>query len=230
MNKDKIYKQQAEVNDFRQACKKYGDKKISEKDWQTIKDAIYWSPTSHGWEPYRVLTINKENKELRNELFEPMLTQGIVENADKLLIFISLKAEVYNSFTPWVKSRVLRKAKEVEGNFDEISKDVENSLHFKAHQTMMDIDNTNAWSEKQAYIGMSFAMYSAALLGIDSTPMEGMDRNKVRQVLEKHNLIEDNENVAVCLSLGYRFDNTSFAHWGSGKRLRVKPEEKFKEV
>lgn len=217
-----------ELNSFRQACKKYGDKKISNEDWKIIQESIYWSPTSHGWEPYRVLTINKNN-DIRKELFHPFLEQGIVLNADKLLIFIAIDKNQYSTLTPWVKERVLRKAKEVEGNFESVNSDIEGSLHFKAHQIMM-ISETQSWAEKQCYIGMSFAMYSSALLGIDSTPMEGMDKAKVKEVLLKHNLIDQDETIACALSLGYRFDETSFAHWGSGKRLRDPWEKKFKEV
>ena len=215
-------------NDFRQACKKYGDKKINSNDWKIIQESIYWSPTSHGWEPYRVLTINKDNP-IRKELFKPMLEQGIVNNADKLLFFIAISKEQYSTLTPWVKERLLRKAKEVEQNFDEIKNDIENSLHFKAHKEMM-LTSTESWAEKQAYIGMSFAMYTAGLLGIDSTPMEGMNKNEVKDILLKYKLISDDETISCALSLGYRFDKTSFAHWGTNKRLRDPWDKKFKEI
>lgn len=218
-----------ELNHFRQACKKYGNKKISKEKWDMIKDSIYWSPTSHGWEPYRVLVIEKNNI-LRNELFRPMLKQGIVLNADKLLIFISLNSIYYSSLTPWVKERVLRKAKLVENNLNEIKDNIENSLHFQAHKVMMNIDSTNAWAEKQCYIGMSFAMYTAGLLKIDSTPMEGMDRLKVKETLIKHKLIKPDESVSCALALGYRESDYAFAHYGNGTRIRDSKENKFEEI
>ena len=218
-----------EISKFRETCKEYSNRKITEKDWEEIKDFIHWSPSSHGWEPYRVLTINRDSK-LRDELFKPMLEQGIVKNADKILIFISLNSSYYSTLTDWAKERVERKAKLIENNWDEIKDDIQNSLHFKAHQIMMNIDSTNSWAEKQAYIGMSFGLVAAASLGIDSTPIEGMDRIKVKSVLLKHKLINDDESVAVALALGYRSGPTAFAHYGTGKRVRDSKDKKFKEV
>lgn len=41
------------------------------------------------------------------------------------------------------------------------------------------------WSCRQTYIALGNMMTSAALIGIDSCPMEGFDKAKIEQVLAK---------------------------------------------
>lgn len=215
---------------FRQTVKKYSDKHIETNKWETIKDAIYWAPTSHGFEPYRVLIINRDNA-LRQELKPVMWNQGVVDNADKLVFFISLKREVFAN-KEWLLKRALRRAEEVNGRHgEEALKAAEGhanlvlNTHIKYEEP-----NGDDWAMKQAYIALGMAMETASLIGVGSTPMEGFERAKVKEVFKKHNLIADNEVVALVGAFGYPFDETSYGHWGSNKRVRDSREYKFTEI
>ena len=113
----------------RQTTKEYSDKKISKEDRKQILEMIYWSPSSHGFEPYRVLIINKDNP-LRKILKPMMWDQGIVENSDKLIFFITLKREVYTNID-WIRDRVERRTLNVAGlTGDEATKVIEKSSKF----------------------------------------------------------------------------------------------------
>lgn len=215
---------------FRQTIKKYADKHIEADKWETIKDSIYWAPTSHGFEPYRVLIINKDN-EIRKELKPVMWGQGVVDSADKLVFFISLKREVFTN-KEWLLKRALRRVEEVNGKTGEEAlkgaqahADLVLNTHLKS-----DEPNGDDWAMKQAYIALGMAMETAALLEVGSTPMEGFERAKVKEVFKKHNLINDNEVVALVGAFGYPFDKTSYGHWGSGNRVRDSRDYKFKEI
>lgn len=216
--------------EFRQTVKKYSDKHIETDKWETIKDAIYWAPTSHGFEPYRVLIINRENP-LRQELKPAMWGQGVVDNADKLVFFISVKREIFTN-EEWLLKRALRRAENVAGlqggealAAAKKHADTVLNVHLKNEEP-----NGDDWAMKQSYIALGMAMETAALLGVNSTPMEGFDRAKVKAIFKAHNLINDFEEVALVGAFGYPFDNTSYAHWGNNKRVRDPREVKFKEI
>lgn len=61
------------------------------------------------------------------------------------------------------------------------------------------------WASKQTYIALANMMTTAALLGIDSCPMEGFDLDKVTEILAEENVI-DTEHFApsVMVAFGYR--------------------------
>ena len=56
-----------EHQNWRYATKKFNsEKKISESDFEILKDAIQLSSSSYGLQPYKVLII--ENEEIRKQL------------------------------------------------------------------------------------------------------------------------------------------------------------------
>lgn len=59
------------------------------------------------------------------------------------------------------------------------------------------------WTQKQTYIAQGFLLLSAALLGVDATPMEGFDASILSQEL---GLEEKGLSPAVVVALGYHSD------------------------
>lgn len=59
------------------------------------------------------------------------------------------------------------------------------------------------WTQKQTYIAQGFLLLSAALLGVDATPMEGFDAAILSKELE---LAEKGLSPAVIVALGYHSD------------------------
>jgi len=55
------------------------------------------------------------------------------------------------------------------------------------------------WSSRQPYIALGFLLETAAMLGIDATPMEGFDPEKVNEVLG----LTDHSAVVIA-AIGYR--------------------------
>ncbi|MNV14698.1 putative NAD(P)H nitroreductase [compost metagenome] len=64
-----------------------------------------------------------------------------------------------------------------------------------------------AWNTKQAYIGLGFGLVMAAHLGIDSTPMEGFQKEKYDEILG----LDDDHSVLV-LTFGYRSNEDHTQH------------------
>ncbi|WP_338332477.1 oxygen-insensitive NAD(P)H nitroreductase [Acetobacter sp. LMG 32666] len=59
------------------------------------------------------------------------------------------------------------------------------------------------WTQKQTYIAQGFLLLSAALLGVDATPMEGFDAAILSKELE---LADKDLSPAVLVALGYHSD------------------------
>lgn len=61
------------------------------------------------------------------------------------------------------------------------------------------------WASKQTYIALANMMTSAALLEIDSCPMEGFDRDKFEKILFDEGILDSKHfGVSVMVAFGYR--------------------------
>ena len=185
---------------WRMACRCYDpEKHISDKDWQTILEAARLTPSSFGLEPWRLLVI--ENKELQEKIFE--VSRGLPRNADKYVIYLSRRdmtvkgqhvQHMYRDIFG-VEGEALERR---EGIF---SRFTEGELHGDA-DTMM------AWSIKQDYIMMGTMLTTAALMNIDSTPVEGFDSAALHELLQREGVLDTDEfQIAVMACFGYRQDD-----------------------
>ena len=77
----------------------------------------------------------------------------------------------------------------------------------------------NTWTSRQVYIALGAAILSAALLGVDTCPMEGI----APAAFDKLIGIEGTEYTStVALALGYRSDDDPFAKF---PRVRFAKEQ-----
>ena len=52
----------------------------------------------------------------------------------------------------------------------------------------LDEESVKSWAARQAYIALGNMMHTAAMLGIDSCPMEGFDKEALGRILELDSL------------------------------------------
>ena len=61
------------------------------------------------------------------------------------------------------------------------------------------------WASKQTYIALANMMTSAALLGINSCPIEGFDLDKVTEILSDEGVLDTEQfGISVMVGFGYR--------------------------
>ncbi|MDH5785782.1 MAG: oxygen-insensitive NAD(P)H nitroreductase [Chromatiales bacterium] len=72
-------------------------------------------------------------------------------------------------------------------------------FYVNMHRT--ELDDTQQWMEKQVYLALGALLFGAAALQIDSTPIEGFDRDVLDEVL---GLEEKGLRSVVLVALGYR--------------------------
>ncbi|WP_251942453.1 NAD(P)H-dependent oxidoreductase [Staphylococcus sp. Marseille-Q5304] len=190
-----------EAFNYRHATKRFdANKEIEQSDFKTILEAGRLSPSSLGLEPWKFIVI--QNKELREKL-KPisMGAQGQLETASHFVLILARKNVTFKS--PYVQHLLKNVKKYDESTFPAVEEKFDNfqtGFHINDNaRTLFD------WASKQTYIALGNMMTSAALLGIDSCPMEGFDLDRVTQLLEDEGII-DSEQFApsVMVAFGYR--------------------------
>ncbi|WP_432722616.1 NAD(P)H-dependent oxidoreductase [Staphylococcus equorum] len=186
---------------FRHATKRFdASKKIEDSDFNTILEAGRLSPSSLGLEPWKFVVI--QNSEIRSKLKE--ISWGAKGQLDTASHFVLILA----------RKNVTAKSQFVQHMIRDIKKYSEESIpateeKFENFQTSFHINDTEQtlleWAKKQTYIALGNMMTSAALLKIDSCPIEGFDLDAVTQFLAEEG-IADTEHFApsVMAAFGYR--------------------------
>lgn len=185
----------------RYATKKYDkNKKISDKDWQTILEAARLTPSSLGLEPWKILLIKSD--EIKEDL-RPMSWGAVksLDGASHFVIILARKNVTYDS--PYVKHI----SEDVRGHeYDVNSAFAQKLKDYQEHDADLNTPRTLFdWASKQTYILLENMLMTAAALDIDSCPIEGFDHEKVEAYLTEKGILDPKEfGVSVMASFGYR--------------------------
>ena len=186
-------------------------KKISDADWATLEKALVLTPTSYGMQPIRFLVITEQ--ETKEKLVTVSWNQKQPAECSHFVVFA---ARARN--TEADVDRYLERITEVRGG----STDALGSLK---KMLMGDVVNgargkaALEWATRQAYIALGNFMTAAALVGVDTCPMEGFVPEKYDEIL---GLPELGYHAAVACAAGYRAASDKYA---SAPKVRFAPEE-----
>ena len=183
-----------EAMDFRHACKIFDEnKKISDKDIKYILEAGRKSPSSFGMEPWKFLVIT--NEELKAKIRPVCWNQVQITSCSHLVVVLAAIESVKpESKIP--ERRFARRdmpAEKLEFYVDIYAKHLADTLSSN--------ENIYAWTSKQTYIAAGNMMTAAAVIGVDSCPIEGLDKEKVEEILS---LDTSKYQVSLVLPFGYR--------------------------
>ncbi len=186
---------------WRYATKKFNpSKKISESVWKTLEQSLILSPSSFGLQPWKFFVIR--NSEIRQKLLEHSWGQTPVVNASHLVVFAT-KNNINNTDV----DRHIQRMAEVQQVAPENLAGFGNVVKGFISKPPYPID-LNEWAAKQAYIALGFFMTCAAMLEIDTLPMEGFIPAKYDEVLDLNS--QGYSSVVVCAA-GYRADDDKYA-------------------
>ena len=124
-----------------------------------------------------------------------------LEAASHFVIFLARKGVTYDS------EYVAKLMKEVKNrDYDPTSRFAARVKSFQEIDATLNDERTLFdWASKQTYIQMANMMSAATLLGIDSLPIEGFNREKVESYLKEKGVLNTDEfGVSVMASFGYR--------------------------
>jgi nitroreductase len=184
-----------EALNWRYATKAFDtSKKVGDADFATIKEAMRLAPSSYGIQPWTFVWV--EDAETKSKLAAAAYGQGQVASADKVLV-IAVKTDLKKAISEYVQ-----------GMADASGKTPADFADFKGMMDgTADMADIN-WYKKQAYIALGFAMQTAALLSVDSCPMEGFDASAFDEIL---GLTAKGLTSVVILPIGHRSSEDAHA-------------------
>lgn len=171
-------------------------KKISKDNWHLIEEAVRLAPTSVNGQPCQFFVAHTQEAK---EKLAPAILDFNIERSLKASHILVIA--VYKEITEDYLQALLNKEFE-DGRYGETMKPgLDNGRrHFVGlHQGSPEA--LYAWEAKQSYIALGFAMLVSAQLGIDSTALEGIDYDKMDEIL---GFEEKGLRTTVAIAFGYR--------------------------
>ncbi|NOT32507.1 MAG: NAD(P)H-dependent oxidoreductase [Planctomycetes bacterium] len=160
---------------WRYATKRFDPSfKIEAATWSALEQALLLAPSSYGLQPWRFVVVT--DPAVRAKLRAASWNQAQIVEASHLVVFAIKKglnaADV---------RRYVERTAEVRGVPRESLAGAEQMMttHVERPQPF-DIDE---WSRRQLYLALGMFLTSAALLGIDACPMEGIEPPKYDEIL-----------------------------------------------
>jgi nitroreductase len=175
-------------------------RKIPDDLWQTLEQSLVLAPSSFGLQPWKFFVIT--DLSLRQQLVEHSWGQNQVADASHLVVFAvkkGLSSEDVNHYIQRIAEVRNAPIESLEG----FSNTIKGSLGQYSDPAEIDI-----WSTKQVYIALGQFMTCAAMLGVDTCPMEGFVPNKYDEIL---GLTQRGYHAVVLCPAGYRAADDKYA-------------------
>ena len=187
---------------WRYATKEYDKtKKISDHDFDEILEAMRLSPSSFGIQPWRFIVV--KTPELRQELQKVAYGQSPITDASHIIVLAAKNNLTLHNVDEYIHSIAETRGIPLD-SLDGFKQYIVGSMQGKSQEQL------KIWNQKQVYIALGIGLETAALKGIDATPMEGFDPAGVDKVL---GLEKEGYASTVLLALGYRSVNDKAAHY-----------------
>lgn len=161
---------------WRYATKQFDpSKKIDPATWAALEEALVLSPSSFGLQPWKFLVIT--DPATKEKLVPLSWGQRQVADASHTVVFA-----VRHPLAAVDVRRHIERTAEVQGTPLEKLAGLEKVIVGFLEKPPYPLD-IRAWSTRQVYIALGNFMTSAALLGVDTCPMEGLDPSGYDKVL-----------------------------------------------
>ena len=189
---------------FRHACKIFDEnKKIPEDDFETILESARLSPSSFGFEPWRFLIV--QDQSLREDL--KAFTWGAKDTlptASHFVIIVARKAPTLLAESEYI-THMMYDVHHIPKEAAEARRAKYKIFQEKDFDLLSDPRYIFEWANKQCYIALANMMTTAAMLGIDSCPIEGFEAKKIEKLMhDKFDIDSEIFGVSVMVAFGYR--------------------------
>ncbi|MFA6960047.1 MAG: NAD(P)H-dependent oxidoreductase [Opitutaceae bacterium] len=186
---------------WRYATKKFDPmRKIPGDTWGALEESLVLTPSSFGAQPWKFIVV--DTPDTRAKLVAASWGQTQVVDASHLVVF-AYKQNLDEDHI----NRYMARTAEVR------STTIESMTPFK-NIIMGSLDGARAkgyldtWQSRQIYIALGQFMASAALLGIDTCPMEGLEPAKYDEIL---GLVGSGYATLCACPAGYRAVDDKYA-------------------
>ncbi|MEG4004967.1 NAD(P)H-dependent oxidoreductase [Microcoleus sp. Pol11C1] len=186
---------------WRYATKQFDPAKtIAPEIWTALEDALVLTPSSYGLQPWKFLIIT--SSELKEQLKPHSWNQSQVTDCSHYVVFAIKK-----NLTAEDVDRFMARTVELRGGTVEAMAGYRNLIVSDLVDGARSF-NINQWSTRQTYIALGNFMTCAALLGVDTCPMEGIEPVNYDRLL---GLSAKGFTTVVACAAGYRSEADKYA-------------------
>lgn len=197
---------------WRYACKKFDPtKKIPDKDWTILVESLRLAASSYGLQPWKFIVV--QSPEIRQQLLPLSWGQSPVTDCSHFIVFTYKEKMDEPHIEKHIQQTALTRGVDPE--------------KLAGYKKMMINDLTvgpraetiNWWAQRQTYIAMGSLLTTAALMEIDTLPMEGLNPTEYDKVLK----IEGTGwKTVAAVACGYRAPDDKYQF---GKKVRFSVDE-----
>ena len=174
-------------------------RKIPALTWNAIEESLVLTPSSFGLQPWKFIVI--QDPGIRALLAPESWKQPQVTEASHYVVLTARADLDATDIDAW-----MARMSEVQGSPVEATAPLRGMIQGFAQA--MSHEARHAWNVRQTYIALGQLLASAALLGIDACPMEGISPAGYDQVL---GLEGSGYATVVACALGYRAVDDKYA-------------------
>lgn len=185
---------------WRYATKQFdATRKLDEPSLHALTESLRLAPSSFGLQPWKFFLI--QNPELRQQLRAHSWNQPQITDASHLIVLAVKNAITAEDVKAWIEQLA---------TIQNIPLD---SLAMLQGMILGFIGNMSeaqmlSWNTRQVYIALGQLMTSAAVLGIDTCPIEGITPVEYDGLLE---LTGTGYSTVVACAVGYRHEDDKYA-------------------
>ena len=183
--------------------------KIPDADWRTLENALVLTPSSFGLQPWQFFVVTDPS--IKGRLKPASWNQAQIVDASHVVVFAIRKNLSASDIDNYVALTAEIRGVTVESLVG-FRKMMVGTLH---HPTF----DVNEWATRQVYIALGFFMAAAAMLGIDTCPIEGFEPPKYDEIL---GLAPLGYGACVVAAAGYRSNDDKYA---ALPKVRFKTED-----
>lgn len=197
---------------WRYATKKFDPaKKIPATEWHALEQALVLSPSSAGLQPWKFFIIT--DPAMKARLRPAAHDQAQVTDCSHFVVF-TVRQDLGHEHV----DRHIGRMAEVRGLTTESLGKFRQMVTGNLDQARTE-ERLDVWQAHQVYIALGQFMAGAALLGVDTCPMEGFEPKKFDEIL---GLKGTGFASVVCCAAGYRAADDKYA---TTKKVRFKPDD-----
>lgn len=176
---------------WRYAVKRFdATRKIDEETWSALEQSLILTPSSYGLQPWKFIVIT--DQELKDQLPAISWNQKQPQDCSHMVILAGRKVVDTAYIDRYMKSVVVTR---------QLAADAMDGYRNTLVRIVEQIPNHLDWNARQVYIALGQLMVAAAMLGVDTCPMEGIDTAAYDKIL---GLEDDVFTSVVGCAVGYR--------------------------
>lgn len=160
---------------WRYAVKQYDrSRPLDDATWRALEEALVLTPSSVGLQPWKFVVV--DDPAVRARLREASYGQPQITDAAKIVVFAAR-----TGFAETDVDRYVARVAAVRGTTVEALAGLKGAAMTVVARPEADRD---AWAARQTYIALGNLLTAAAVLGVDATPMEGIEPTRYDDILD----------------------------------------------